>query len=68
MTIESNSSPSTVPSTPHNRTTEVPTHPGVTETKETDQNEAEKIANRLAHQANKREQNFDTDNNNLFSK
>jgi hypothetical protein len=68
MTTDSNLNPSSGPSTFPPRTTEVPNHPHVTQPTEAEESVAEKVANRLAHKANKTEQQFDSDNSNLFSK
>jgi len=46
----------------------VPTHPGVTNPSETEKSGANEIANRLAHKANKTEQDFGRENSNLFHK
>ena len=68
MTTNNKLNPSAGPSTFPRRTTEVPTHPAAVQPKDTEKSDAEKIANRLAHKANKAEQEFESDNGNLFSK
>jgi hypothetical protein len=68
MTTENKLNPSSGPSKFPSRTTEVPSHPAAVHPAETEKSDAEKIANRLAHKANKTEQKFDDDNSNLFSK
>jgi hypothetical protein len=52
-------------------TTEVPTRPGVVHPKETEKSiadQVETVANRMAHKANKRQQDYDRENTNLFTK
>jgi len=68
MTTDNKLNPSSGPSTFPSRTTEVPNHPAVAKPEKTEESSAEKIANRLAHKANKTEQEFEGDNSNLFSK
>jgi hypothetical protein len=68
MTTNNKLNPSAGPSTFPRRTTEVPTHPGVAQSKETEKKDVDKLANHLAHKANEREQEFEGDNSNLFSK
>lgn len=66
MTIDRTSNPSTAGSTFPPRISEVPTKPAVAG--ETTEDRAEKTADRLAHKSAKDEQDFDRDNNSLFSR
>jgi hypothetical protein len=69
MTTDNKVNPASGPSTFPPRKTEVPTHPGVTQPVDTENKSgANEIANRLAHKANKTEQEFGRENSNLFSK
>ena len=68
MTTDNQANPSSGPSTFPPRGSDVPTHPGVTNPSETEKSGANEIANRLAHKANKTEQDFGRENSNLFHK
>jgi hypothetical protein len=70
MATENHPNPSSGASSPK-RESEVPTRPSVVHPAETEKSggdKANKVANRLAHKANKTEQAFEDDNSKLFSK
>jgi hypothetical protein len=68
MTTEKKVNPSSAASAFPNRDSEVPTHSAVVHPNETATSGVQKVANRMAHKANKREKEFDRDKSDLFTK
>jgi len=68
MKTEKSSKTSSGASAFPDRTPQVPTHPSSTQPAETEKSGVNNVANRLAHKANQKEQEFDQDNSNLFTK